>query len=65
MLSFDYLDEQAVLDTIVKRPANQSVVVTGRGGGSSLQAIMDTVSDIKEVKHAFNSGIKARKGVDF
>ena len=65
MLSFDYLDEQAVLDAIAKRPANQSVVVTGRGGGSSLQAIMDTVSDIKEVKHAFNSGIKARKGVDF
>jgi cob(I)alamin adenosyltransferase len=65
MLSFDYLDEQEVLDASAKRPVNQSVVVTGRGGGSSLQAVMDTVSEVKEVKHAFNSGIMARKGVDF
>jgi cob(I)alamin adenosyltransferase len=43
----------------------QSVVVTGRGGGSSLRDIMDTVSEIKDVKHAFTSGIKARKGVDY
>lgn len=65
MLSFDYLDEEEVLDALTHRPASQSVVVTGRGGGSSLQAIMDTVSEVKEVKHAFNEGIMARKGVDF
>ena len=47
------------------RPDRQSVVVTGRGGGSKLQAIMDTVSEVKEIKHAFNAGIMARKGVDF
>ena len=37
----------------------------GRGGGSALQDIMDTVSEVKDVKHAFNVGIKARKGVDY
>ncbi|MFT6327155.1 MAG: cob(I)alamin adenosyltransferase [Crocinitomicaceae bacterium] len=42
-----------------------SVVVTGRGGGSALQEIADTVSEIKDVKHAYKSGIKARIGVDF
>jgi ATP:corrinoid adenosyltransferase len=38
---------------------------TGRGGGSALQGVMDTVSEVKEIKHAFKEGIKARKGVDY
>ena len=37
----------------------------GRGGGSALQDLADTVSEIKEVKHAFKAGVAARKGVDF
>jgi cob(I)alamin adenosyltransferase len=65
MLSFKYLDQQMVLDALANRPAEQSVVVTGRGGGSELLALADTVSELKEVKHAYNSGIKARRGVDF
>ena len=65
MLSFNYLDEDCVLDAIRQRPDQQSVVVTGRGGGSALQELADTVSEVKEVKHAFRAGIKARKGVDF
>ena len=65
MLAYHYLDESKVLDAIRNRPIEQSVVVTGRGGGSALQALMDTVSEVKENKHAFKSGIKARKGVDY
>jgi len=65
MIAFDYLSEKEILDAIVSRPKNQSVVVTGRGGGSQLQDAMDTVSEVKDVKHAFNVGIKARRGVDY
>ena len=65
MLSYNYLDENQVLTAIANRPVEQSVVVTGRGGGSALQAIMDTISEVKETKHAFKAGIKARKGVDY
>jgi len=65
MIAYDYLDEQMILDAISSRPIAQSVVVTGRGGGSALQDIMDTVSDVKEIKHAFKAGTKARKGVDY
>ena len=65
MLSFKYLDEQKVLGAIKNRPENQSVVITGRGGGKALLELADTVSEIKEVKHAYNAGIKARKGVDY
>ena len=64
MLSFKYLNEDRVLEALNNRPADQSVVVTGRGGGKALTEWADTVSEIKEVKHAYNAGIKARKGVD-
>ena len=65
MLAYQYLPEEEVLTALQNRPREQSVVVTGRGGGSALQDIMDTVSEVKEVKHAFQAGIKARQGVDF
>jgi len=65
MIAYDYLPEDEIIYAISERPAAQSVVVTGRGGGSALQGIMDTVSEVREVKHAFKAGIMARKGVDY
>ncbi len=65
MLSFKYLDSDTIINSIKGRPFGQSVVVTGRGGGSRLKEIADTVSEVKEIKHAYNNGIKARKGVDY
>lgn len=65
MLAFDYLPEGDIIQAIQNRPKAQSVVVTGRGGGSKLRDIADTVSEVKAVKHAFNDGVMARKGVDY
>lgn len=65
MIAYKYLDEEKVLEALKNRPVEQSVVVSGRGGGSALQDIMDTVSEVKEIKHAFKAGIKARQGVDY
>ena len=65
MLAYHYLDEERVLTALKHRPREQSVVVTGRGGGSALRELADTVSEIKDIKHAYTSGIKARKGVDY
>ena len=65
MLSFKYLDKDRVLTALKNRPFEQSLVVTGRGGGSELTELADTVSEVKEVKHAYNQGVMARKGVDF
>lgn len=64
MLGYKYLDQAKVLDAIANRPIDQSIVVTGRGGGKALRDLADTVSDVKAIKHAFKSGIKARPGVD-
>ena len=65
MLGYKYLDRDTVVTCIDSRPEHQSVVVTGRGGGRELRKVMDTVSDIKDIKHAYKAGIKARKGVDY
>lgn len=65
MFAYHYLPEDKVLAAIRDRPVSQSVVVTGRGGGRALRDIMDTVSEVKEIKHAFKQGIKARPGVDY
>lgn len=65
MIAYKYLDEDRILKALADRPVEQSVIVTGRGGGSKLQELADTVSEIKEIKHAYKSGIKARQGVDY
>ena len=65
MLSFKYLDKDRVLKALKNRPYEQSLVITGRGGGSDLAELADTVSEVKEIKHAYNEGVMARKGVDF
>ena len=65
MIAFKYIPEEDIIEAISNSPPEQSVVVTGRGGGKALQDVMDTVSEAKELKHAYRAGIKARKGVDY
>ncbi|MES3008499.1 MAG: cob(I)yrinic acid a,c-diamide adenosyltransferase [Pseudomonadota bacterium] len=65
MLTYGYLDATEVLQTLANRPAHQHVIVTGRNANDGLMAIADTVSDVQDVKHAFNNGIKVQKGIDY
>lgn len=65
MLSYKYLDVDDVVNTIANRPKNQNVVVTGRACHRKLIDIADTVSEVKSIKHAFESGIKAQVGIDW
>jgi cob(I)alamin adenosyltransferase len=64
MLAYKYLDEEKIIAAIKNRPVEQSVIVTGRGGGTAIRDIADTVSEVKDIKHAFRAGVKARPGVD-
>ena len=65
LLHYEYLNEDDVLNALMKRPESQHLVVTGRGASDALVELADTVSEIKEVKHAFKRGIKAQKGLEF
>jgi len=64
MISYKYLDEAKILKALNSRPENQHVVITGRAASNGLIEIADTVSELKDVKHAFRANIKAQKGVD-
>jgi cob(I)alamin adenosyltransferase len=65
MLNYGYLDEIEVIKTLQNRPKNQHIVLTGRAASKNLIELADTVSILKDEKHAFRENIKAQKGVDF
>ena len=65
MVSYDYLDLDEVIAVLEQRPAMQSVIITGRGAHRRLLEMADTVSEVRNVKHAFDAGIKAQKGFDY
>ncbi|WP_114787928.1 cob(I)yrinic acid a,c-diamide adenosyltransferase [Vibrio tetraodonis] len=65
MVSYGYIDLEEVVDALNNRPPMQSVIITGRGAHRTLIEMADTVSEVKNVKHAFDSGVKALKGVDW
>ena len=65
MAAYHYLDVDEIVAAITNRPLHQHVIITGRGCHRALLEIADTVSEIKNVKHAFDSGIKAQKGIDW
>ncbi len=46
-------------------PVQQTVIITGRGYHRDLLEMADTMSELRPVKHAFDTGIKAQQGIDW
>ncbi|MCF5722500.1 cob(I)yrinic acid a,c-diamide adenosyltransferase [Pseudomonas syringae] len=63
-LKHGYLDLDQVLSDLQARPPMQHVVVTGRGAKPEMIELGDTVTEMGMLKHAFQAGIKAQKGVE-
>lgn len=63
-IKFGWLDIKTVLDDLKKRPVMQHVVITGRGAPEALCDAADTVTEMRDIKHAFHTGIVAQKGID-
>lgn len=63
-LKYGWLDLKTVLDDLAARPPMQHVVVTGRAAPEALIEAADTVTELREVKHAFRAGVRAQKGLD-
>ena len=64
-INWGWLDGNDVVAAITKRPPPVNVVLTGRDAPAELIAIADTVSEVRNVKHAFDAGFRAAKGIDF
>lgn len=65
MVAYDYLPLEEVLHALENRPAQQTVIITGRGCHRDILEFADTVSELRPVKHAFEAGIKAQIGIDY
>lgn len=64
-VKLNLLSEQDVLDLIKSRPQKTTIVLTGNYAPESVLQVADLITEMREVKHPYQSGIKAKKGIDF
>jgi cob(I)alamin adenosyltransferase len=64
-IGYGMLDPEKVAAALTARPEMVHVILTGRNAHPSLVAIADTVTEMREVKHAYQKGILAQRGIEF
>jgi len=64
-INYGWLALEDVIEVLRHRPPNVHVVLTGRDAPQGLIDFADLVTEMREVKHPFQAGIKAQPGVDF
>jgi cob(I)alamin adenosyltransferase len=64
-INWGWIEIDDVVGTIAERPGPVNIVCTGRNAATALIDVADTVSEVKEIKHAYKAGIRAKKGIDF
>lgn len=64
-LNYGFLEEAEVLQGLVERAGSVDVIVTGRSAPASLLEVADLVTEMRDVKHPFREGRRARLGVDY
>lgn len=64
-MNWGWIDIADVVGTIRDRPDHVNIVCTGRDAAPELIEVADTVSEIQVVKHAYEAGIRAKKGIDY
>ena len=64
-LRYDYLDVAQVVAALQARPADKHVCVTGRNAPPELLAAADLITEFIAVRHPFEAGFKAQRGIDF
>ncbi len=65
LISYGLLKVEDAVSLIENKPAKLSIILTGRNAPEELINIADTVTEMKEIKHAFSRGIKAKKGIEY
>ncbi|OGS26521.1 MAG: hypothetical protein A2297_02850 [Elusimicrobia bacterium RIFOXYB2_FULL_48_7] len=60
-----FISEDEILSFLKKKPKNLEVVLTGRGATKNIIKAADLVSEVKKIKHPYDKGVFARKGIEF
>jgi cob(I)alamin adenosyltransferase len=64
-MNWGWISTQDVIDAIASRPDKVNVVATGRDAPDELIAIADTATEMRKIKHAYDEGVRARRGIDY
>ena len=64
-MNWGWIDPTEVVDAISSRPEHVNVVATGRDAPAVLVGVADTVTEMVKVKHVFDTGVKALRGIDY
>ena len=64
-ITLGLIDVQEIIKIIKEKPSELDLVLTGRDVKEEIVELADLVTEMKEIKHPFKSGIKAKKGIDF
>jgi cob(I)alamin adenosyltransferase len=64
-INWGWIDGADVAQVIRDRPDDVNIVATGRHAPASLCAVADTVTEMTNVKHAFDEGVAAMRGIEF
>jgi cob(I)alamin adenosyltransferase len=65
VLGYGYVAVDEVVRVLQSRPAHVHVVLTGRNAPDEIISIADCVTEMRDVKHPYRSGIPAQRGIDF
>ncbi len=64
-INYGWLSVDSVIEVIENRPKDVDIILTGRDASAELIEIADTVTEMNEIKHAYQSGVKAQPGIDY
>ncbi len=64
-ISYKMPDAEKVADVLRRKPEMLHVILTGRNAHPTLVELADTVTEMREVKHAYQKGILAQRGIEF
>ena len=65
VLEYGYVDLDEAISILKNKPMELNIIITGRNAPKELIEIADTVTNMEPVKHAFEAGIKAQRGIEF
>jgi cob(I)alamin adenosyltransferase len=64
-ISYKMLAVEPVVETLKKKPEMMHVILTGRNAHPALLEMADLVTEMREVKHPYQKGILAQRGVEY
>jgi cob(I)alamin adenosyltransferase len=64
-IGYKMLDPAKVVETLKQKPEAVHVILTGRNAHPSIIEIADTVTEMKQVKHAYEKGVQAQRGIEY